>query len=100
MESAIGNSVLVIDDDDESIEKIKRNLLQCEDEIEIAQSGQEGLELAEDGTPDLVILNLSLPDMDGWTVFGRLKAMPDFWDVPIILTDRSRTPDYAHAQAV
>ncbi len=100
MEEIVGNSVLVIDDDAEVANLVKHILLPCEDEIQIATTGRQGLALAEEGTPDLIFLDLVLPDMDGWAVYARLKAMPDLWSIPIVLTESSPMLDYAHAKAV
>ena len=50
-------------------------------EILSALNGREGLRLLEDQSPDLVILDLSLPDMDGFEVIGKIQRV---YDVPVI----------------
>jgi CheY-like chemotaxis protein len=51
----------------------------------IARTGKEGLRIASEYHPDIVILDILMPGMDGWSVLAQLKAMPGMTDVPIIL---------------
>ena len=50
----------------------------------IATDGQSGLDVAERERPDLILLDLSLPVLDGWEVARRLKASPRTRDIPVI----------------
>ena len=50
-----------------------------------AADGLEGLRLAEQEHPDLILSDLSLPGMDGWTLIARLRAMEELKGVPIIV---------------
>ncbi len=100
MDEMIGYRVLVIDDEPVTGEMVKLVLMRCNDEVVTANTGEEGLELAEEDPPDLVILDISLPDMDGWSVYGRLRAMPDLWDVPILVTESRVVLEADHARAV
>ena len=81
-----GCRVLVIDDMGE-MEDMLRLLLAHErnDQVTFARGGRQGLTLAEQAPPQLVILDLMMPDLHGYEVFRRLKAMPALQDVPVIL---------------
>jgi len=77
--------VLVIDDD-ESVHGVLANMLSREGySTRIARDGKEGLRIAREYHPDIVILDILMPGVDGWSVLSQLKAMPGMEDVPIIL---------------
>ncbi|MDD2764123.1 MAG: response regulator [Opitutaceae bacterium] len=77
--------VLIIDDD-EAVHAVLTNMLTREGySTRIAREGKEGLRLAREYHPDIVILDILMPGMDGWSVLAQLKTLPGFTDVPIIL---------------
>jgi len=77
----MADKVLVVEDDN-SIATLTRLQLESKGyEVTIANNGGEGLKLAYSWQPDLVILDIMMPDIDGWTVCQRLREMSD---VPII----------------
>ena len=83
--------VLVVEDDVSIADVLRRTLRQEGHEVRSAADGVEALELAEDFVPDLVVLDLGLPKLDGVEVLKRLRASSD---VPIlILTARTETED-------
>ena len=83
--------VLVVEDDAEIADVLRRTLRQEGHEVRSAGDGVEALQLAEDFVPDLVILDLGLPKLDGVEVCRRLRAESD---APIlILTARTDTDD-------
>jgi CheY-like chemotaxis protein len=49
-----------------------------------AADGQQGLALAESERPDLILMDLSLPQMDGWTATRHIKANPELHQIPVI----------------
>ena len=53
-------------------------------EVVIAEDGQKGLESAQSETPDLILMDMSLPVLDGWEATRRLKASPVTKGIPII----------------
>jgi DNA-binding response OmpR family regulator len=91
MDAPASARVLVVEDD-EAIADVLRRLLRAEGhEVRSAGDGAEGLRAAEEFVPDLVILDLGLPRLDGIEVCRRLRAESD---VPIlILTARTETGD-------
>jgi DNA-binding response OmpR family regulator len=89
-ETATGR-VLVVEDDAEIADVLRRTLRQEGHEVRSAADGVAALEVAEDFVPDLVILDLGLPKLDGVEVCRRLRAESD---APIlILTARTQTDD-------
>jgi DNA-binding response OmpR family regulator len=83
--------VLVVEDDASIADVLRRTLRQEGHEVRSAADGVEALEVAEDFLPDLVLLDLGLPRLDGVEVLRRLRASSD---VPIlILTARTETDD-------
>ncbi len=90
-DTMLGARVLVIEDDAEIADVLRRSLRNEGHEVRTAGDGPEGLSTAEDFHPDLVILDLGLPGMDGLEVCRRLRQSGD---VPILmLTARSETED-------
>ena len=53
-------------------------------EIVIARDGEEGIALAQDESPDLILMDLSLPKLDGWGATRQLKGRPETQHIPII----------------
>ncbi|MBI4199142.1 MAG: response regulator transcription factor [Chloroflexi bacterium] len=83
--------VLVIDDDQVVTDFLRRGLSYEGFGVEVAQSGRKGLDLARENPPDLVVLDLMMPGMDGLEVCRRLKAGGS---VPVlILTAKDAVPD-------
>jgi two-component system response regulator MprA len=83
--------ILVIEDDPAIADFLRRGLIYEGYSVQIAAEGAAGLAAARDRAPDLVLLDLMLPGMDGLTVCARLRAASD---VPIlILTAKDAVPD-------
>jgi signal transduction histidine kinase/CheY-like chemotaxis protein len=77
--------VLIIDDDEVSRYLLKSVLGQAEFRFFEAAGGNEGLRRANEGKPDLVILDLAMPDLSGFEVLNRLKENPRTADIPVII---------------
>ncbi len=83
--------ILAIDDDSNVTDFLRRGLSYEGYAVEVANSGQDGLDLARESAPDLVVLDIMMPGMDGLEVCRRLKAGGD---VPILmLTARDAVAD-------
>lgn len=78
--------ILLIDDDPEFLDLMKLRLEGANFDVTLSQRGLEGLRLAYHTQPDAIILDLRLPDADGWTVCQRLREMSD---VPILVISAS-----------
>jgi signal transduction histidine kinase/DNA-binding response OmpR family regulator len=77
--------ILVVDDDKDIRNVITDILDQSGYEVFTASSGQQGLDLAAQIVPSLIILDLMMPGMDGWTVLTKLQHKPALADIPVII---------------
>jgi DNA-binding response OmpR family regulator len=86
--------ILAVDDDIEVLETLGRVLKHEAFDVKLASSGQEALRLLETFTPDLVILDIIMPEMDGIAVCRRLRRDQRFIALPILfLTAKGSTDD-------
>jgi signal transduction histidine kinase/CheY-like chemotaxis protein len=89
--------VLVIDDD-ESVHGVLTNMLTREGySTRVARDGKEGLRIAREYHPDIIILDILMPGMDGWSVLSQLKTTPGLTEVPIILLTMLENKDMGFA---
>ena len=78
------NKILIIDDEPIIIVLIKTLLESKGYAVISALNGEEGIRLAEEKTPGLIILDYQLPDFNGMEVFSMLKSNPKTQDIPIV----------------
>jgi DNA-binding response OmpR family regulator len=87
-------NLLVIEDDEIVARTIERGLRRAEFKVSVANSGVEGLKTARRAIPDLVILDVMMPGMDGYTVCREMRADPLLTGVPILfLTAKIKNED-------
>ena len=77
--------VVCIEDEPEMIELVKLILSKKGVEVFGASGGLAGLQAIERLRPDLVLLDLMMPDMDGWEVYQQMKADPEMRHIPVII---------------
>jgi DNA-binding response OmpR family regulator len=88
------HNILVIEDDDIVARTIDRSLRGSEYKVTVTNSGVEGLKAARHKPPDLVILDIIMPGMDGYTVCREFRADPELADTPILfLTAKIKDDD-------
>lgn len=80
-----GKQVLVIDDDSNSRDILKRTLEDDGYRVTIAESGEQGLQLAKQIKPDLITLDIMMPDIDGWSVLKVLKEDSECEHIPVVM---------------
>ncbi|HEY7676889.1 MAG TPA: response regulator [Candidatus Methylomirabilis sp.] len=80
-----GARILVVDDDPDIANLIRRYLERADYQVLVARDGAEALRLAQAERPDLITLDILLPDMDGFKVLERLKAEPATVTIPVLL---------------
>ena len=91
--------VLVVEDVDFNRDLLVQ-LLEDKYQVIEAVNGQEGVELAERERPALILMDLSIPVMDGWEATRRIKANPDLSSIPVIaLTAHAMVGDQEKALA-
>ena len=76
--------ILLVEDNDMNRDMLSRRLIKKGYDVDIAVDGKEGVEMATAGIPDIILLDMSLPVMDGWTAAGHLKGNPTTQNIPII----------------
>ncbi|MEE8331636.1 MAG: response regulator [Acidimicrobiia bacterium] len=77
--------ILIIDDDRDILQFVRMNLELEGLIVTTAEGGQAGLDAAKSAPPDLVLLDIMMPEMDGLTVLRRLRTSPPTMNVPVIL---------------
>ena len=93
--------ILIVEDDEDSREVYTDILVDNGFEVETATSGMEGLRLARELRPGAILMDVSLPDLDGWSVTEQLKADPKTLDIPVIIITAYAFPeDRARANQV
>jgi|TARA_B100000749_G_scaffold265905_1_gene241442 CheY-like chemotaxis protein len=77
-------NVLLIEDNELNRDMLTRRLERKEFIVSCAEDGQSGIDMAKNEMPDIILLDLSLPVIDGWNVARQLKADTNTKDIPII----------------
>ena len=80
-----GTRLLIIDDNQGLLDLLQRYLTGQPCLMTGTRSGTEGLRLAEETAPDAIVLDVMMPDMDGWDVLQRLRANPRTTGIPVIV---------------
>jgi len=94
--------VLVVDDRPENVELLEAILKPEGHEVLVARNGDEALRLAQAQSPDLILLDVAMPEVDGFEVCSRLKGSPETAHIPIILISAKRleVADITHGLAL
>ncbi|MCX7681546.1 MAG: response regulator [Anaerolineae bacterium] len=92
-----GCTLLVIDDNEGLIELIERYLTGRPCRVVGALSGREGMRLAQELRPDAIILDVMMPEMDGWELLQRLRTSPRTSGIPIIICSVFNDPELAYS---
>jgi DNA-binding response OmpR family regulator len=86
-------SILIVDDDLSQVEALAHRLTRQGFETILAFDGAHGMAMARQRRPDLVLLDLRLPDIDGFEVCEQLVDSPDTCGIPIIIVSGMERPD-------
>mgnify|MGYP000085457630 FL=1 len=76
--------ILLVEDNEMNRDMLKRRLVKRGYEVEVAVDGPSGLAAAQTGRFDLVLMDMSLPGLNGWEATTELKANPDHAKIPVI----------------
>ena len=85
--------ILYVEDNADNIYMLTRRLKKKGFDIIIAGDGQEGIDKAIEESPDLILMDLSLPTMDGWTATARIKEIEAVKDIPVIALSAHAMPE-------
>ena len=77
-------NVLIVDDEPDNLGVAQKILRYNGAEVHIASNGVEGLAILENITPTFILLDLSMPEMDGWEMFSRLRTLSHLRKIPVI----------------
>ena len=81
----MAKKILVVDDDPDLVEATSIILKTMKYDVSAAYGGVEGLEKARNEKPDLIVLDVMMPDKDGYAVCKELKADPELSGIPVLL---------------
>lgn len=76
--------ILIVEDNEMNLDMLSRRLERRGHQILVATDGAVGLDIARQEQPDLILMDMSLPVMDGWTATRELRKLPQFAATPII----------------
>lgn len=76
--------ILVVEDNRDNLMLVADVLQSLDYEVLLAADGRRGVELANTEKPDLILMDMALPLVDGWTATRTIKAMPELQHIPII----------------
>ena len=86
--------ILLVEDNEMNRDMLSRRLKRKGFEVLIAVDGQEGVNMAHSESPDLILMDMSLPVMDGWEAVRTLKDDPETKPIPVLgLSAHAMTPD-------
>jgi CheY-like chemotaxis protein len=92
-----GPTVLVIDDNEGLVELLDRYLTGQACQVLAATGGQKGLQLTQQALPDAIILDVMMPEMDGWEFLQRLRTHPQAATIPVIICSVFNDPELAYS---
>jgi CheY-like chemotaxis protein len=100
LELAVMPKILLVEDNEMNRDMLSRRLMRKGFTIAIATDGLMGVRMAESESPDLILMDMSLPELDGWEATKRLKAQDHTKHIPIIaLTAHAMSDDRDKALA-
>ena len=76
--------ILLVEDNEMNRDMLSRRLIRKGYEVVVAVDGQAGVDLADKERPDLILMDMSLPILDGWEATRRIKAVPATGSIPVI----------------
>ena len=80
----MGTKILYVEDNEDNVYMLVRRLKRKGYEVVVAADGAKGIEMARTDAPSLILMDLSLPVLDGWEATRQLKAAPETRHIPVI----------------
>ena len=78
------SKILLVEDNEMNRDMLSRRLKRKGYEVAVAEDGQQGVDMARSESPDLILMDMSLPVIDGWEATRQVKAAPETQGIPII----------------
>jgi CheY-like chemotaxis protein len=85
----MAKKILIVDDEPGIVKMLKSRLESADYNTITAQDGQEALDKIEQNMPDLVVLDMMIPKIDGYSVFKTLRAKPKYRHIPVVILTAS-----------
>lgn len=85
--------ILLVEDDEMSWDMLSRRLQRKGYEVVIEVDGERAVEIARSESPELILMDISLPVIDGWEATRRIKALPETRSIPIIALTAHAMPE-------
>lgn len=85
MDNVASASILIVDDEDMIRSLLRLTLVRAGYNVTEAETGEEGISIVREQKPDLVLLDVMMPGMDGFAVCEQIRQDPDVGDMPIIM---------------
>ena len=79
------SKILIVEDNEMNRDMLSRRLERKGFEVVMAEDGKKGVDMSKSETPDLILMDLSLPIMDGWEATSTIKSEESTRDIPIIV---------------
>ena len=76
--------ILLVEDNEMNRDMLSRRLARKGHEVVVGEDGQKGVDMATSEAPDLILMDMSLPVIDGWEATRRIKAAPETAGIPVI----------------
>jgi two-component system cell cycle response regulator DivK len=89
-------TVLIVEDNDASRDALARRLQRRDYQVLTAVDGREGVAVARSAKPDLILMDLGLPGIDGWDATAQIKMDPELRHIPIIVLSAHAMPNDRH----
>ncbi|MCF8077613.1 MAG: response regulator [Desulfotignum sp.] len=97
-------TVLIVDDEPDFVTMLKQDLQSEGYAVEVAYNGVEAIQKVKQSPPDVIVLDIMMPEKDGFEVCSELKNDDRYADIPIILltavSDHVSSSQYSHSQAL
>ena len=84
--------ILYVEDNEDNVYMLSQRLRKHGFEVIVASDGEQGVEMARQEKPDLILMDLGLPSLDGWSATRQLKDAPDTRSIPVIALSAHTMP--------
>jgi len=86
------NRILIVEDNEDNEELMRFLMERAGYEVITAENGLDGVEVARREKPDIILMDLSLPELDGWSAARQIKQDPELKDIPLIAVTAHTLP--------
>ncbi|MFH1510014.1 MAG: response regulator [Candidatus Nealsonbacteria bacterium] len=88
----MSKKILIIEDEEIMMELLQKKLIQAGYDVVVARNGEDGLRVMEESKPDLVLLDIVMPKMNGFDVMEKMNENKDIKKIPVVIVSNSGQP--------